>query len=286
MVPLVSAGNDRPFRLYVPKGYDGSRRLPLVVDLHGVWSTAEQQEVVISRLPHLADARGFAIAAPNGALRRDDGTYNWNVPGIPITPTVPVPPGTPDDERYVLDVIRRSARTVCIDLRRVYLTGYSGGAWLASQIACDYADRITAIAPVAGLRSGWPQRMADGTWRADPTTCRPTRPVPILTFHGTRDPYTPYHGSDDPRWGYGADVAMRRWSRLDGCRQRPRSAHVSRHVQLISYGHCRGGAVVELFLQRGAGHTWPGSRWPPIGPINKEIDANRLMWSFFSRFRR
>src|SRR4051812_50145787 len=34
-VALSDQGADRPFLLFVPKGYDGRRALPLVLDLHG-----------------------------------------------------------------------------------------------------------------------------------------------------------------------------------------------------------------------------------------------------------
>jgi polyhydroxybutyrate depolymerase len=282
-VALTSAGAARPFLLYVPTGYDGRRRLPLVLNLHGVWSDGAGQ-MRISRLARMADARGFAVVAPDGALQRDL-LHTWNVPGLPIAPGEPVPAGTADDERYLLEVIDATAHTVCSDRRRVYLTGYSGGAWLASQMACDHPERITAIAPVVGLRAGWPQRLGPGRWRPDPATCDPRRAVPVLGFHGLHDPWTPYRGNDNEAWGYSVPAALRRWAALDACRTRRSGRRVTRHVEFISYRDCRGGAVVGLYLARDAGHTWPGSAWPRLGRINHEIDANRLMWDFFRRYR-
>ena len=58
---------------------------------------------------------------------------------------------------------------------------------MTSTLACVLSDRIAAVAPVAGVR--------------DPEGCEPTRPVPMIAFHGTADEYLAYEG------GYGAKVA-------------------------------------------------------------------------------
>jgi polyhydroxybutyrate depolymerase len=62
-------------------------------------------------------------------------------------------------------------------------------------------------------------------------------------------------------------------------------------VRSTAYGRCRGGAEVVLVAIAGAGHTWPGG--PPLparilrllGPQSHAVDADTLLWRFFSAHR-
>jgi polyhydroxybutyrate depolymerase len=53
-------------------------------------------------------------------------------------PGVTLPPGEPpDDEQFLSDVIDYLGANLCVDARRVYGTGYSGGGRMISQYVCD-----------------------------------------------------------------------------------------------------------------------------------------------------
>ena len=278
IVPLSDQDRKRPFLLYVPSGYDGETRLPLVMNLHGSGGDGEGQ-MALSELEQAADARGIAVAAPNGAVEFNNG-YAWNVPGVPLVGGSPVPEGTPSDGRYLLHVIKRAAGSVCIDSKRVFFTGFSGGARMTSAMACAHAEVIAAIAPVAGLRSGVPKQGTSGAWRPDKRTCDPTQPVPVMTFHGTADATNPYGGNDDDRWGYSVPQALKRWSRINRCETGPTTRPTTPTVDLIAYGRCMNNASVQLFRVNGGGHTWPGSTQPTA---NQSISATDRMLAFFKR---
>ena len=160
---LSSGGRQRTYRLFVPQGFTGRSALPLVLDLHGSGGTSAGQAKT-SGFETVAAREGFVVAS----LQADGGRWN-----------VPITDGRPDDVAYVSDVIDHLAARVCTDLARVYATGFSGGARMSSLLACRLNTRITAIAPMAGLR--WPGP-CDG------------RPVPVLTFHGLADTQNPYSG--------------------------------------------------------------------------------------------
>jgi polyhydroxybutyrate depolymerase len=273
-IPLSAHGQDRSFLLHVPPGYDGRHRLALVMNLHGYGLSGEAQ-MAISRMAALADRKGFAVAAPDGSIRIGPGRFAWHVPGGGSAP-----PGTPNDERYLLSVIRTVGRTVCTNARRIFFTGYSGGARMSSQMACDFSDRIAAIAPVVGLRAGFAAKRGS-RWVPRRSTCKPERPVPVLAFHGTADTVAPYPGDDDPFWGYGVRTALARWATIDHCARRPATRRIADTVDLIRYPRCRGGAEVALYRAKGAGHFWPGSG--AGGPLNQRIDATKRMWTFFER---
>ena len=161
--------------------------------------------------------------------------------------------------------------TYCVDAARIFATGMSNGAIMSSQSACDLSGSIAAVAPVSGLRL--------------PEACHPSRPVAVLTFHGTADPLLRYDGGGF--WTYGAADAVQRWAAQNGCDP---SAHVSEpapNTRLTTFT-CPKGTAVELYTLVGAGHTWPGG--PPLdvrtrnvlGAESNAIDANAVIWRFFS----
>ena len=91
----------------------------------------------------------------------------------------------------------------CIDRNRVFATGFSGGARMASQLACDASKIFAAVAPVSGLRF--------------PSPCPSTRAVPVAAFHGTADPVDPYAGHGQKYWTYSVPVAAGRWAVHNRC---------------------------------------------------------------------
>ena len=278
-VPLVSAGVDRPFLLHVPSGYNGRKPIPLVLNLHPS-NGNNQAQMDVSQMGPAADRNRVAVAAPNGAVVQGPSSYSWNIPGVPLTTGTFPPEGTPNDELYLLDVIRAAGRTVCIDPDRVYLTGYSGGARMASQMACDYSKKIAAIAPVAGLRAGVPQETSPDVWAPSLGTCSPKHPVSVLTFHGTADGTNPYLGNDEPRWGYSVEAALARWAEIDDCKQSA-SDQTTPSATLITHSRCESRSSVGLYESTGAGHTWPGSAGG--ADVDASIDATQLMLSFFKK---
>ncbi|MFJ8111045.1 alpha/beta hydrolase family esterase [Streptomyces sp. NPDC096132] len=275
-----SGGLDRVVVVYVPHGTAGQGRLPLVLNLHGSQGAATWQ-LDGSQLEETAQSEGFLVAAPQGAMVLGAG-YQWNVPHV-------TDGDGPDDERFLTDTITQLVRTGCADQDRVYATGYSGGARMVSQYACDNPGRVAAIAAVSGLRAGAPVAGADGALVPDPETCAPERPVPVLAFAGTGDQINPFAGGGAAYWGYGAVAAQRRWAALDNCRRGPQNTRVSEHVTRTRYAACRHGAEVTMYVVEGGGHTWPGATvpWPPVlGTVTQEISANQLMWRFFQDHER
>src|SRR3972149_1165908 len=61
-----SAGLEREYRLYVPSSYSGVAAVPLVLNPHGLGSSAGQQ-AVYSGLQTKAEEAGFIAVAPQGA---------------------------------------------------------------------------------------------------------------------------------------------------------------------------------------------------------------------------
>jgi polyhydroxybutyrate depolymerase len=258
-ITLESGGITRRALLVVPPT-DGAAPLPLVLALHGSFTTPE---VLLewSALDQAAATHGFVLAAPEAWLAGPQ----WNVPGVPLFGGDPVPEGSPSDVELARDLIDVVAAQVCIDPARVYATGFSGGGRLASSLGCELADRLAAIGPVAGLRF--------------PDPCPAAGPLPVVSLHGTADTIDPYEGGGEAYWGYGVEEAAARWAAHGGCAATPTDEAVTAGVTRRTWGGCAAGAALELYVLDGTGHVWPGG---PMETPPGALSANDVLWEFFA----
>ncbi|MHB8375895.1 MAG: extracellular catalytic domain type 1 short-chain-length polyhydroxyalkanoate depolymerase [Dehalococcoidia bacterium] len=257
-VTIQSGGISRHYILHVPPSYDGTRELPLVVNLHGAGSNALQQ-AFYSGFQKKADAEGFITVTPDATGK----PQAWNF--IPI-------PGGADDVGFIRDALDRTEAALCVDPARVYATGISSGAAMAVRLACSLQDRIDAIGVVAAL------------WY--PPDCPTAKPMPVLEFHGTLDPLVPFGGGTVANSGIPApsvEGAAAAWAKADGCEAVPAKMQLTAHVRTLAYSECRGYVAVELFIVEGGGHTWPGAAVDvtALGETTHEINATDEIWQFF-----
>ena len=164
----------RPAELVAPAKVTGLA--PLVVLLHGYGSTAEHHDHYLG-VTEQAATRGLFVLLPDGT-HEVSGKQFWDATTACCNFT-----GTPvDDVGYLRGLIDEAIAKRPIDPKRVYVFGHSNGGFMAYRLACDIADRVTAIAVLSG--SDLP--------RAD--QCKPDRPVSVLHLHGTADPLVTYAG--------------------------------------------------------------------------------------------
>jgi len=244
---LMSGQRQRSYRLFVPPGYDGRQRLPLVLDLHGSGGNAAG-EARNSGLETVSASERFLVAT----LEADGGRWN-----------VPVQQNRPDDVLYVSDVIAHVSARVCTDSTRVYATGFSGGGRMSSLLGCAMGTRLAAIAPVSGLRFSSP--------------CTGS-PVPVLTFHGLADPQNPYDGHASGRgaeWEESVPDALAGWARRNSCKGDVVLEDPPGPLSTMRYAGCADGAEVRMIRIDGLGHAW----------TRKDVDTTVVMWQFFKSHR-
>ncbi|WP_284232105.1 alpha/beta hydrolase family esterase [Arenivirga flava] len=284
-IPVPFGGATYAVPVHVPAGATGE--LPLVLDLHGSNANGTVQ-AQISGLAAVADAEGFIVANPSGAIGAPafaqtlpDGNWGWNVPGVPLTSGTFPPDGSRDDVAFLTAVVEAIDAQGCVAEGSVFATGFSGGGRMASALACSRADVFAAVAPVAGLRAGRADPAALATIEAG--SCAPTRPVAVLSFHGTADVVNPYPGNADPRWGYSVAAAAAGWAALDGCDATPTSTTATATATRIAFAGCAEGGAVEYYELAGGGHTWPGTTvdLSALGATDASVSASALMWDFF-----
>ncbi|HEY6844361.1 MAG TPA: PHB depolymerase family esterase, partial [Thermoanaerobaculia bacterium] len=247
------------YRIYVPRGLDRSRPAPLVISLHGAGGWPVQQEEM-SQWDRIADAQHFIVAYPSGLSGA--GPRVWR--------------GT-EDVRFISDLIAKLQREYNIDRHRIYANGFSNGGGMSFILSCTMSDRIAAIGLVASAQT------TPFSW------CTDRRPVAMIAFHGTADPFTRYDGGKTwmaPSPFPGIPRFVANWARRNRCDPRPADASPAADVTRREYVHCAEDASVVLYTIRDGGHTWPGGQPLPewfVGPTSNSIDATRTMWNFFSQ---
>ena len=230
---LVVGGLPRTYQVHVPANLD--QPAGLVINLHGAGQTGVEQ-AALTNYNAIADQHGFVVAYPDGI---DFSWADGRGASIPDRQGV-------DDVGFLVTLVDRLVQDYGIDRGRVFATGMSAGAFMATRLACQRADVFAAIVPVAGtLGAGFP--------------CAPSRPVSVLEIHGTADPVVPFNGGTMlGRGGYSDIVAApamaQRWRDVDGC---PAPVEdVQGAVHRFTAAGCADGAEVVLVQVDGGGHNW------------------------------
>ncbi|RYG21176.1 hypothetical protein EON82_19290, partial [bacterium] len=163
---LSSGGQARKFVLRVPKGYDGSKAVPVVMVLHGWTGSAEAAEQY-TRMADKADKEGFVAVFPDGL--GNEGFQGWNAGWINLTG---VNPG-PDDVSFLTSVLNQVEKEVNVDKSREYVVGHSNGAFMANLLGAKLGGRLAAIASMAGSVGLNPTKQIPA----------PTAPISVMLLH-------------------------------------------------------------------------------------------------------
>jgi polyhydroxybutyrate depolymerase len=257
-------GISREYTLHVPPGYDGTQRVPLLLNFHGFTSNMAQQ-IAFSGMNPAADARGFIVAYPNGLANPGGTSQSWNA-------------GTccafgdtmRDDLGFARAVVTDISSKACIDPKRVYSTGMSNGGFMSHYLACKATDMFAAIGPVAGVL-GIPD-----------AECQPSRPIPVIHFHGTMDTLVPYNGGGTG--GAGVPAMFAEWGARNGCTGNPVQTFTNGAAHCDTYETCNAGVKVTLCTIDGMGHCWPGQSFCPFGTGSTDIVANEAMLDVFEQY--
>jgi polyhydroxybutyrate depolymerase len=170
----------------------------------------------------------------------------------------------PSNVVYIAAQIRRLESRYAIDPRRVYVTGFSAGAYITYFVGCRLSTLVAAIAPVSGAMA--PQR------------CKPARPVSELTIIGTHD-IVPLSGT--ARFPGPAAVAAR-WRAIDRCRNGAARTAIVGPTTERTWSQCAQGTAVGFYLIAGGKHAYPGDPDLTGGGPASRYDASNAAWAFFA----
>jgi polyhydroxybutyrate depolymerase len=262
---IVTSGQTRKYLLYMPKTYDRSKPMPLLISLHPAAARPET-EMEISRWNDLADEHGFIVVYPSGS----DFPRVW-----PMGPR-----SLGRDVRFISDLIDKLEAQYNIDATRIYTDGMSIGGGMSFALSCRLSDRIAAVRAVAAAQMlPWDE-------------CGNAKPVPTVAFHGTADRAAPYQGRSSPI-APGLFPNIRDWTARvasrNQCKEDPIDTRISPSVRRLACTNCANNADVILDTVEGGGHTWPGGKPLPewmVGHTTREISASGVMWEFFVQHSR
>jgi polyhydroxybutyrate depolymerase len=202
----ITVGGDRPVTAHVPANRDLSGA-PLLLALHGYSSNASELESYFG-LDQGARDRGIVLAYPEGTYDAQHNRF-WNATDA----CCDFDRTGVDDAGYLAGLIDEIAARVAIDPRRVYVAGHSNGGFMSHRMACAHADKVAAIASLAGATF------------LHPADCDPSEPVAVLQVHGTADDTVRYEGGSLAELGApgasarypGAAETVALWAVADGC---------------------------------------------------------------------
>eukprot|EP00746_Dinoflagellata_sp_MGD_P018092 gnl/MRDRNA2_/MRDRNA2_141924_c0_seq1.p1 gnl/MRDRNA2_/MRDRNA2_141924_c0~~gnl/MRDRNA2_/MRDRNA2_141924_c0_seq1.p1 ORF type:complete len:419 (+),score=26.45 gnl/MRDRNA2_/MRDRNA2_141924_c0_seq1:148-1257(+) len=228
-----------------PRGYlssQGKEAWPLVINLHGSGCTAWTQYHT-SKL-HQVPVNGTGLQLPivvypgAGSYEGHEAVNNrpWNVVKDGLSD-----PSVPDDVAFLGALLDFIEGKYCIDRLRVYSAGTSGGARMASKLACDMGGRVAATVAVGGIRF--------------PRPCACPRSTPVLAVHSINDQVNPYHGGGSSYWQTGVEDALMGWAENNACRTDLHWWRLSPDVLCIEH-NCSKQQEVIFLRHKGSAHNW------------------------------
>ncbi|MDN2701618.1 alpha/beta hydrolase-fold protein [Janthinobacterium sp. SUN100] len=261
----------RRYIVYTPAAYQSQpqKTFPVVFNFHGGGMSMAEQ-MLYTQMNKTAERQQFIVVYPQG-IKQD-----WNV-GFGMDYLA----GT-DDVGFTQAMLSKLKQDYRIDEQRVYATGLSRGGFFALRLAAELPQQFAAVASVG---APMPEPVRQHHKKADK--------VGMLLIQGTADKVVLLEGkaasylSAEDTFDY-----WRQHNGIEGARPQPRllpgPAGDATQVSWLEQGAA--GVSVALITVKEGGHTWPGTDafnvGLPIGKTTRAIDANEVMWEFFSRHRR
>ena len=149
-----------------------------------------------------------------------------------------------------------------IDLKRVYASGYSNGAFFSYGLACHFSDKIAAIGSVAGT-------MLAGTY----SSCQASAPKAMINIHGTSDFVVPYNGANGTT---SIENVLNFWTNLNDSKNE--SINIFNNIEHYVFSDDIGNSYVEHFKVIDGGHYWDDKL-----DFNGKNTSN-LIWNFVSKY--
>ena len=166
----------RAYRLVVPKKLDPTRPAPMVFAFHGLGDSKDLMSFY-SQLDRLAAKQNYILVYLNGKDRYWPLVVEW----------------AKDDLAFFDALYAQLGQSYNLDLNRVYLVGFSNGAYFSHLVASQRSDKVAAIAAHSG---------GLGLLRDDPQL---KHKYAVLLIHGDADVIVKVKESRE------AQVAYQKW---------------------------------------------------------------------------
>ena len=295
--------NGRMYGKYVPSTYDGSEAVPLVMMLHGCSQSADgfKDETGMNEV---AEQAGFIAVYPN----EDEGIYgcwNWFEDSNTLR-------GQGQAQELSEGLIGQVKANENIDEERIYVAGFSAGAYMVPNLLVEYADVFAAGAIHSGGMYDVAESQSEGNQVIGDRDCSDGSSsdpqvegehaydrmvdagiddyqVPTMVWHGTSDgTVTPCNGDE------AVEQATETNDLLDDDSDDGSVDYTADQTNTGSgpdlsyteyvYEDADGKPIVDYYVVDSMGHAWSGgsdtgSYTAPGGP-----DASQIIWDYFKQW--
>jgi poly(hydroxyalkanoate) depolymerase family esterase len=271
---FTNAAGSRPYKLYIPSGYDG-QPVPLIVMLHGCTQSPDDFALG-TRMNLAAEARTCLVAYPAQTRSANmQKCWNWFNEADQRRDA-----GEPS---LIAGITRQIMADFAVDPKRVHVAGLSAGGATAAIMGNAYPELYASIGVHSGLACGAARDMQSGFAAMQRGGAAParanSRSVPTIVFHGERDStVNPANGQSVVAQAANGRLLTPQveTGKVPGGHAFTRTLHLD----------AAGSTMVEQWVVHGAGHAWfggdpAGSYTDPAGP-----DATAEMLRFFSEHPR
>ncbi|RXJ74161.1 hypothetical protein CS022_05970 [Veronia nyctiphanis] len=249
---LTHDGVNREYAVILPDNYDSETALPVVLNFHGYGGRALEYIIEADMRPE-AQSAPFILVYPQGSLLNGVSHWNASLPG-------PDNKSNADDLGFVRAMIEQLSENYTVDSERIYAVGYSNGGMFSYALACQLSEKIAAIGSVSGT-------MLDGT-------CNPSRPIPVIIFHGTEDSVIPYEGDGD--WN-SVETVLNHWIQFNGTGIAPANIRQNGNIEYSQYVNENNGIAVEHYKINDGEHIW-------FTQSTDSLNTSEQLWQFLSQY--
>ena len=209
---------------------------PLVINWHGcnahVPVVAYQEQV--SKIEQAASDYLYYAITPVGS-QDPFNQYGWNTYGIQCGKV------DTDDFAFAQALLDYAETHLCVDMSRVYSTGFSTGGFHSYALGCSMTNQFAGIAPIAG-----------SVGRNFFSDCVNGPPISVLSFHSKDDGTVPYDGN--ALWESQPSVTAM-WAQRNGCTNESATVTYTSATTVCKRLECPGAAVEDCSLV-GLDHCW------------------------------
>ena len=242
----------RQYIIHTPQGYDGTSKLPLLLNFHGFGGQAGDY-MSYTNMSSIADSENFILVYPQGTNL--DGYSHWNADlnGDDNKSDV-------DDLGFIEALVNKLYSENLIDLNRVYAVGYSNGGMMSYALACYKSNLIAAIGSVSGYMIQ--------------KECTPSHPIPLIKLHGTTDYYD---GGADYN---SVESVLDFWINFNNTNIDPIINNINDNgTSITSYKYENGNnnVSVEHYKIIDGGHVWFSNDF-------NGKNTGQLIWDFVSKY--
>jgi len=240
----------RTYYVYVPMAYNSSTPSPVLFAFHGLGDQCADFGPATG-FQELSEELNFLYVYPCGT----DGLLGvaWNagtccLDGSPI-----------DDVMFTRLIVQDLQKNFNVDALRVYISGFSNGAFMSEILTCQAPDIMSGSASVSGIVEMNPGN-SGGESACDAAFQTFNKNVPMTHIHGNLDFVVPWTG--DELLGFPpVPTDFADWATRQNCQGAPVNTFTSGPYSNQRYENCGSGVTLDLVLHQDGGHEWPRDQY-------------------------